>query len=142
MASLKIRAIAIFPSRTEFLVTQVSPRGGLGAGAVDVDPNNALFDETELARVGQSIAEIKAALSRRKDMPPEQLDLVSRKLDEIQLAAGRMGRKDWINYVAGALTSICISGAFAPDVTRNVFAVVNAAFTWLFANGLLLLQGI
>lgn len=137
---VEVRAIALYPSRAEFLVTQVSPRSGFAAGAAEADPTNAPFDELELRRVAESVSQVKAELSRRKQAPPEQLDLVFRKLDEIQIAAGRMGRKDWINYVAGALTSTCISAAFAPEVTKSVFLAVNLAFTWLFANGMLLLQ--
>ncbi len=137
---VEVRAIALYPSRVDFLVTQVSPRGGFIAGAVEVDPNNAPFDEIELRRVAESVSEVKKELSRRNQASPEHLDLLFRKLDEIQNAAGRMGRKDWINYVAGALTSTCISAAFAPDVTKSIFLAVNSAFIWLFANGMLLLQ--
>ncbi len=138
---IEVRAIGLYPSQAEFLVTQVSPRVGFLAGAVDSDPNNAPFNEQELAQVAQSVVEINQELSIRSDIAPEQLALISRKLAEIQDAARRMGRKDWINYVAGALTSTCISAAFAPEVTKGIFLAVNSAFSWLFVNGLLLLQG-
>lgn len=137
---VEVRAIAIHPSRAEFLLTQVSPRSGFAAGAFDSDPNNSPFSEVELLRVAQSIAAVKADLTRQGRLLPEQLSLVARKLDEIQGAAGRLGRKDWINYVAGAMTSICISAAFAPGATKHIFLAINAAFTWLFASGPLLLQ--
>lgn len=44
------------------------------------------------------MADLKQELSRRADIAHEQLELINRKLDEIQDAAARMGRKDWINY--------------------------------------------
>jgi hypothetical protein len=137
---IEVRAMAIYSSRVEFLVSQVSPRPGFAAGAFDADPNNAPFDESELRKIAQSIATSKQELARTSTLLPEQLGLVSRKLDEIQAAASRLGRKDWINYVAGALTSTCISAAFAPEVTKNIFAVLNAAFSWLFTSAALLLH--
>jgi len=138
---IEVRAIGLYPSQAEFLVTQVSPRVGLLAGVTNGDPNNAPFTEKELAQVTQSVADIKQELSRRADIAHEQLELINRKLDEIQDAAGRMGRKDWINYVAGTLTSICISAAFSSDVRAAIFRAANSAFSWLFANGPLGLLG-
>lgn len=137
---IEVRAIAIYPSRAEFLLTQVSPQSGFAAGAFDSDPNNSPFSEVELLRISKSIAAVKADLARQGKLLPEQLSLVTRKLDEIESASRRLGRKDWINYVAGAMTSVCISAAFAPDAARHVFLAINTAFSWLFAGGALLLQ--
>ena len=124
---------------TQFLVSQVSARIGLLGGTSNADPNNAPFSQAELARISASIESAKKDIRRTIRAQPEQLDLIERKLDEIQGASERMGRRDWINYVAGSLTSVCISAAFAPDITKAVFGSVNAAFVWLFTNGLLLL---
>lgn len=139
---VEVRAVAVHPSRVEFLLTQVSPLSGFAGGAFEGDPNNSSFSEAELHRIAESISSVKADLSRQGKLLPEQLGLVTRKLDEIQDAAARLGRKDWITYVAGALTSTCISAAFAPEITKSVFLAVNAAFTWLFASGVLLLHGV
>lgn len=137
---VEVRVIAIHPSRVEFLLSQVSPRSGFAAGAFEGDPNNAPFEEAELRKVAESISSVKSELARQNVLMPEQLSLVTRKLDEIQIAASRLGRKDWITYVAGALSSTCISAAFAPDVTKSVFLAVNAGFSWLFTSAALLLQ--
>jgi hypothetical protein len=123
----------------EFLVTQVSPRMGIAAGFVGEDPNNSSFSAIELGQIAESIRGVKLDLSQRSDIVPEQLDLIVRRLDEIQSASERLGRKDWINYVAGTLTSLCISAAFSPEVTKTLFQSVNSAFFWLFNNAPLLL---
>ena len=124
---------------TQFIVSQVSARIGLLGGTSNEDPNNAPFSEAELTRIAASIESAKKDIRRRIKAQPEQLELIERKLTEIQGASERMGRRDWINYVAGSLTSVCISAAFAPEITKAVFGSVNAAFVWLFSNGLLLL---
>ena len=123
----------------QFLLTEVAPRLGLVAGAADIDPANAPFSDAQLSQVRDSIEDAKNRVARLTEMLPEQIALVQRKLDEVGQAATRMGRKDWVNYVAGSLTSLCITAAFAPDVTRKVFESVNASFVWLFASGILLL---
>lgn len=137
---LEIRVTALSSSLANFLITQVSPRLGLVAGVIDEDPNNLPFDENELAHIANSIVTLKGQLKQSDQFAPEQLSLINRKLDEIQSASQRLGRKDWINYVAGTLTATCISASFAPEVTKNLFTLVNSAFSWLFANAMLLLQ--
>ncbi len=139
---IEVRMVGLnFMSDTaKFLVSQVSPMARLLAGTLNTDPNNSPFNEAELAQIAESIANAKVELRKISNLVPEQLELLGRKLDEIQVAAQRMGRKDWINYVAGSLTSVCISAAFAPEITKSIFQAVNVAFVWLFTNGILLLQ--
>jgi hypothetical protein len=113
---------------------------GVLAGPVGDDPNNSSFTREEVVQIADSVSKAKFALAKRHDLAPEQLELIARKLDEIQVASERLGRKDWINYVAGTLTSLCISAAFSPEVTKAIFQTINTAFAWLFANGILLIS--
>lgn len=103
------------------------------------DPSNLRFSERELSRIADSVVEAKEKLESSGNFAPAQLALLGRKLDEIESASRRLGRKDWMNYVAGSLTSVCIAAAFAPDITKRLFDVLNAAFEWLFANSSTLL---
>lgn len=137
---IEVRVISLNAVQVQFLVTQVAPKIGLLAGAANEDPNNSPFNPEELQRVRESLESLKSQIQRDAFLAPEQFDLLSRKIDEIQSASERMGRKDWINYVAGSLTSLCFTAAFAPEVTRKIFTAANAAFTWLFSTGILLLQ--
>lgn len=125
---------------TEFLISRISPRSGLLAGAAEIDSDNAPFGNDELRQIAASIEIVKERIAAMPELEPEQVQLLARKLDEICAASSRMGRKDWINYVAGSLTSICVTAAFTPDVTRKIFGTVNAGFTWFFASGVLLFQ--
>ena len=129
---LEVRALNMNTARAEFLVTQVSPRPGLMAGLTDEDPNNLKFTVTERRQIADSLNRVRSEIHKLQNISQEQVDLISRKLDEMNMASERLGRKDWINYVIGTLTSIGISAAFAPDTMRAVFHSVNAAFTWLF----------
>lgn len=124
----------------QFLLSQVSPRSGLLAGAAEIDPENTQFSAEELSRISATVQSIKESLAAVPELEPAHVRLLSQKLDEIREASNRMARKDWINYVAGSLTSVCISAAFAPDLTRKVFSTINLAFSWFFASGVLLFQ--
>ncbi|CAE1132470.1 hypothetical protein [Xanthomonas euroxanthea] len=128
----EVRALSLTPSRGEFLITKLGAQPVLAASFVNEDPLNSPFNEDELRRIDASIAGVKAELLRGGRLAQAQLQLISHRLDEIQSAARRMGRKDWALYFAGAITSVCGSAAFAPDVTRSVFLAVGEAFSWAF----------
>ena len=137
---LEVRVTATDSNAVEFLVTQVSPRLGLIAGIIDEDPSNTPFSDAELKRIAESLASVMEQVKISESYPPEHLDLISRKLEEIQSASERLGRKDWINYVAGTITSTCIAAGFAPEVTKNIFKTIGVALSWLFNNAPVMLQ--
>lgn len=123
-----------------FLVTQISPTPSIAGAFSSSDPSNTPFSTEEIAKIKLSLDEVKKKISSQASIQPEQLDLIHKKLDEINDASSRLGRKDWINYAAGAITSTCASAAFAPEVTKHIFLSLNSAFSWLFSSALLFLN--
>ncbi|MEW8355838.1 MAG: hypothetical protein AB2665_18705 [Candidatus Thiodiazotropha sp.] len=137
---IEVRALSMNSVSVELLISYVSPRLGISAGFIDEDPNNSPFTSNELRQIEDSIEKAKLELAHNKEIEEKELEIISRKLDEIQSASNRLGRKDWINYVAGSMTSLAISAAFSPDTTKAVFISINKAFSWLFDNALVLLS--
>jgi len=123
----------------EVLISQVAGRPGLAAGFVDQDGSNTPFTSDERDRVHISIEQIRLTIAAREDVAPEQLDYISRKLDEMDAASERLGRKDWMNLALGTLTSILIGAALDPAAAKALFATASAALSWLFNGGLKLL---
>ncbi len=136
----ELRALRMDTKLIELLISQVSPRLGIIGGFVDDDPNNTPFTPDELGKISESIKQLSADIKKTQRFTSEQLNLIDRKLNEIDDASQRLGRKDWINYVAGTLTGVCVTAAFAPDPSKALFKAVNTAFRWLFDNALLLIS--
>jgi hypothetical protein len=139
---VEIRATKVDNFESEFLVTQVSPRSGMLAGNINEDLRNTPFTESELTKVQVSIQRIKTELRRESKLSSEQFDLISRKLDEIQSASERLGRKDWMNFAMGTLTSTFVSAAFAPDAAKEIISTINSAFAWFFSEAITFLPGL
>ncbi len=135
----EVRVFSQSVSGVTFLITHISPRPGIAGAFVTSDPSNTPFTPEELNKISVSLRQVTSMLESKAEMLPEQIALIQKKLGEIESASQRLGRKDWINYVAGAITSTCASAAFAPEVTKNIFVSLNSAFSWLFSNALLLL---
>jgi hypothetical protein len=137
---LEVRMMAHNSVKVDFLVSQVSPHLGIAGGVISDDPSNIAFTQEEIHQIADSINKVQDELAKSGNYSSEQLELINRKLGEIQDASNRLGRKDWINYVAGSITGLCISAAFSPDTTKDLFKSINGAFSWLFNNALQLLS--
>ena len=135
----EIRALEHQNASVHLLVTQVSPRPGIAAGLVDQNPENTQFLPEERDRIARSIEEIKVSMSNRSDIKPEQLRYLCEKLDEMSDASERLGRKDWINFALGTVTSVIISAAFNPAAAKALVDAADAALFWVFGSGIKLL---
>ena len=136
---LEIRALSTNHLQAVFLVTRVSPRLGFAAGLTSDDATNATFQKDEIAQIKRGLEEIKLSMNSRDDVTKEQLDLLSRSLNEIGEASTRLGRKDWIMVVTGTLSNLCIGAAFSPQATQALFEFANQSLGWVFQNALRLL---
>lgn len=128
----EVRALSLAGNRAELLITKLTALPSLAASFISDDPLNSPFNEDELRRIDASIAAVKSQLQESGKFQTAQLEVIAHRLDEIQAASRRMGRKDWAQYFAGAVTSVCASAAFAPDVTRTLFLTIGEAFSWAF----------
>lgn len=137
---LEVRVSSLNAVNARFLISEVSARRGLAAGFVSSDPYNSPFSLQERARISESILQVRAKLEASNALAAEQLALVARKLDEIEAGAARFGRKDWIAWAGGTISALCISAAFAPEVTRSIFEAMSSAFAWLFTGAVALLR--
>lgn len=135
----EVRVMKTSSAEVTVLLSHVAPRPGIGGGFIDQKQDNAPFTSEDLAKIKLSIEHIRRAIAERSDIAPEQLTFIGRKLDEMQAASERMGRKDWINLALGTLTSTVVSVALAPSEAKALFQVANAALSWLFGGGMKLL---
>ncbi len=122
-----------------FLISEILPRAGLTAGVKRENFGNESFAATEVARIRGSLEAVQEKFQHRTDVTPEQIDYISRKLDEIADAANRLGRKDWVNLVIGTLTNTVVQAAINSDAGKILFQNVGEALGWLLGQSLKLL---
>src|SRR5690242_1970377 len=113
-----------------FRIARIAPAKGITGGLLDIDPQNTLFEQGEIARIGESLETVKEAVRQRSDLVrPEQMEFLGRKLDDLAAAATRMGRKDWINLAVGMLTNTIVGAALNPDAAKLLFQAAGAALS-------------
>ncbi|MCA3929022.1 hypothetical protein [Vibrio vulnificus] len=135
----EIRLMDLTSVSANFLLSQISPQPGLIAGTDSQSQENSSFTASEVERIEHSIGLLKDSIGKKTEFTSEQVNLIHKTLDDIKDASNRLGRKDWINYTAGLLTSVAVSAAFTDDARHVLFSAANSAFSWLFSNAFALL---
>lgn len=123
-----------------FHVAQVSPRRGIAGGLVDQDASNAAFTAEELRRIADSLTSVQLEMGKRTDLQPEQQAFIAGQLDEMKVAAERLGRKDWLNWAVGTLTSIIVTLALSESTGKALMQAAGAALAWLTGGSIKLLH--
>ncbi|AVW99064.1 hypothetical protein WM008_23250 [Vibrio vulnificus] len=135
----EIRLMDLSSVSANFLLSQISSQPGLIAGTDSQSQENSSFTASEVERIEHSISLLKDSIAEKHEFTSEQIKLVHKTLDEVKDASNRLGRKDWINYTAGLLTSVAVSAAFSNDARHVLFSTANSVFSWLFTSAFTLL---
>lgn len=120
MPSLAVLSPRIWRSVAELAASDVEPLPAVGVNrrcsgqredGMHVSHSN-LF-RTRIGNHGRAF-ERSSALPRGALLATEQLGLIQTTLDATREESGRIGRKDWLLFGIGTLTTLAISGAFSP----------------------------
>lgn len=99
---------------------------------------NEKFSRGEINRVTASLVEIREYARSSLSLSDEQARVVEARLEYLQAASERMGRKDWMVLALGVLTNIVISAAFTPSAAQEFFRFAGQVLQWVLENQALL----
>lgn len=129
---IEIRSLSTSLGQLELLLTIISPKIGMLGGFVESSGENSEFTPDEKAKIVESLEKVKEEIAANERLSAEQVEFLAKKIDDIREASDRLGRKDWINYVVGVVSSAAVSLALTPEATKAVFTLFDSSFTWLF----------
>jgi hypothetical protein len=96
------------------------------------DAENTPFSPAEQAEIAEQLRQIKNFAKVTYTLSEAQMASLDEKLDMIQAAAGRIGRKDWQILVIGVMSTLIIDRLLPPEAVQHIFATVLQALTHLF----------
>lgn len=111
------------------LLTEIAPQLGIAGGLVSTDAENRPFTPPEIERIQVSAETMKAKV-RELPLPPERLDLIDRKIDELADASRRLGKKDWLTIAIGTAATLLAGLEYAD--AQEIAKLMNEAFSWVF----------
>jgi hypothetical protein len=103
-------------------------------GARYEDVENTPFTSEEQAEIAQQLRQIKEFVRKTYPLSETQvLDLEAR-LDVIEAAAGRIGRKDWLLLVGGVMAGVIITDLLPPGAVRHILLMLLHGLEHLFGG--------
>lgn len=98
------------------------------------DLENSPFSETEQSRIAIAVNELREFLIFNAKHSDSQVQFVTTRLQHLEEASHRLGRKDWITLAMGTLTNIVVGAALAPDAARELLRTAGSLFGWVVGN--------
>lgn len=109
-------------SDKKLVVTQIS------------DLDNTGFTAEEQQRLASSIKELREFLLASATQTDTQRKFIEARLQHLEEASGRLGRKDWITLAMGTLTNIVVGVSLAPEAARELLRVAGALLGWVVGS--------
>lgn len=97
----------------------------------DASTENTPFSAPEVERIRSAIGDLKQLLNSQNELSATQQEYIDARLQHMEEAAQRLGRKDWLALAVGSLSSIAIGAALAPEAARNLLHSAAALFGWV-----------
>jgi len=107
--------------------------GVVGASSISLT-DNSMFSAEEKDNIRNGLEEIYNFLLKTHHISEQQSIFLKERLDYLQEASGRFGRKDWKVLAAGVLTNIAIGAMFAPEAARELFRITGQVLGWIFTQ--------
>jgi DNA-binding Lrp family transcriptional regulator len=96
---------------------------------------NAPFSSEELAEIAEQLRQVKEHVSTAYALSEVQMLHLEAKLDDIEAAARRMGRKDWALWVSGALLGTFVQAVLPPEVLHHIIRMTVDGLGYLLGGG-------
>lgn len=98
------------------------------------DLENSPFANDEKLRISTAINELKEFLVASGQHSDSQIQFITTRLQHLEEASHRLGRKDWITLTMGTLTNIVVGAALAPEAARELLRTAGALFGWVVGS--------
>ncbi len=128
-------------TETPDLWDQLQRQTELLAGSSDEALENTPFTPDERDEIARQFNEIRDYAKAVYALSEPQFANLDSKLDYLLKAAGRLGRKDWLNACIGAMLGWLLVAALSPDASRHVLQMVVSSIAHFFGHGLPGLDG-
>ena len=94
------------------------------------DLENSTFSFAETQRISSAINELREHLITSGAHSESQIEFMTTRLQHLEDASHRLGRKDWVTLAMGTLTNIVVGAALAPEAARELLRTAGALLGW------------
>lgn len=104
-------------------------------GARYEDAENTPFTSDEQAEISEQLRQTREFVKKSYPLSEAQLLSLDAKLDEIEVAAGRIGRKDWQLLFYGVMFTVIVTGLLSPEAAQHILTMALHGLAPLLGGG-------
>jgi hypothetical protein len=108
---------------------------GFFEGESRQDTSNTPFTGTEQAEISARIKKARDYARTSGELNSEQIARIETRLDHIEEASTRIGRKDWLMMFNGGILSLVLADTITPQVAQHIFMLVVHGLGHFFGYG-------
>jgi hypothetical protein len=108
---------------------------GVPAGDREQTIENTPFSSTEQAEISARIRQTKDYITSSRELTGDQVAQVEARLDHVEEASRRIGRKDWLMLFNGAIFSLILTDLITPSVAQHIVMLTIHGLGHLFGFG-------
>jgi hypothetical protein len=99
---------------------------------------NEQFNVKEQEYISAKITEIEGFLKEKHDLLERDIEIINTKLNYLEEASKRLGRKDWLNVLIGVSFKIAVDLGLSTNIAKEFFQLIGIAFSQLLSGPVLL----
>jgi hypothetical protein len=96
---------------------------------------NTSFTDSERSEISDHIQQVKAYIDATYELTAEQIWCIEHKLDDLNEASHRVGRKDWITMLYGAAFGMIVNDSIPANLVQHILAMAVHGLGHLFGCG-------
>lgn len=99
------------------------------------DVENTPFTSDEREEIAEQLRQIKELVKKTYSLSEAQMLTLEAKIDDLEAAAGRIGRKDWRLLFCGVMFTVIVTGLLSPEAVQHILVKVLHGLENLFGGG-------
>jgi hypothetical protein len=104
------------------------------AGACYEDVENTPFTSDEQAEIAEQLRQIKEYAKKTYSLTQAQMLSLNARFDELEAAAGRIGRKDWLLLFLGVMFTVIVTDLLPPEAVQHILGMALQGLDHLFGG--------
>lgn len=108
---------------------------GFFEGESGQDTSNTPFTGAEQAEISARIKQARDYVRTSGELKSEQIARIETRLDHIEEASTRIGRKDWLMMFNGGILSLVLADTITPQMAQHIFMLVVHGLGHFFGYG-------
>jgi hypothetical protein len=106
-----------------------------GVLVVDDDVGDTPFSADEQAEIAEQLRQIKALVAEKYPRSEAQMQILEARFDDLEAAAGRMGRQDWLLRFLGVMFTVIVTDLLTPEAVQDILAMALHGLGHLYGGG-------